>query len=616
MTSWYIHVAWTGGGFSGYNEAHYCQGLSISRGRQKYIAYGATSIQPMPPGTLTLTLDNSTGRYNAYEHSEIKPGRKIKVEEKYNATGARKVLFVGQITNISAPAYPDNVVTITAVDCMKKAQEHKFTTPLLPLYYPNITDAIAYFLDSAGIPHDLQPWAQSIGVFDPNGPMAGVINPYGPQDPTQAKQANGQSVLEDLANASLGTIFADRNGKIRFYPIDYDGMATHDIDQADCEKEIVPEQPWDSTRNQIQLQVALRGLEPLGSIWFDATPRTIGTGEWITFDISFPPSANIVTTLAPYWDIEAYDTDTPGPTSVNHAGFIRGMLLNCTSTKATVSLYSFDPVTLYIKSLRVRGCKFKEDTQTITVSDATSIADNDSIRDLQLRSPWLQDMGYATAYASLLLDFLKDPQKNPTVQIKGRHSTQYNHELMDHVHFTSDKLSIDDTYSIGGMDIEWIPENGVCNGQSVLTTLYLQKVLFSDTPITGTPYLPGYTPIPTDNGGVGANISDGWDVTFDLGDGVSIDTGKGPLYRVPFKSRITYGETYSDGIVTMQLAKASIANQNTSLMGSIPITAGWHNIGFYGFTSLDLDDGDWIMCTITGTSYATKAGIDLRAVPA
>jgi hypothetical protein len=615
-TSWRIHVMWSGASWSGYNEAINCIGLRIRRGRQSYIAYGATSLAPMPPGTLTLTLNNHSGRYDAYAHSYIKPGRKIMVEEKYNTTGVRKTLFVGQITNISAPSYPDKTVTIEAVDCLKKAQEHKFTSPLPPIYYTTIDGAIAYFLDAVGIPHNLQSCSQSIGIFDPTGPMDAVINPVGPQDPTASKQANGQSVLEDLANASLGTIFADRTGKVRFYPIDYSGMSSHDIDQADCEKEIIPRQPWETTRNQIRMDVTLRGKEPFAPIWVQNTPLACPGVSYTSVDISYPASADIMTTLRPLTDYCAYLTATPSPADVNYATALVIVLQNVTSTRATVYIYNSNVNTMYLKPTIVRGCKFKETTSSVTVSDATSITDNDSIRDLQLRSPWLQDQGYANAYAALLLAFLKDPQKNPVLQIKGHPDYQYDYELMDHVHWTSTKLGADDTYSIGGMDIEWISENGVCNGQSVRTTLYLQKVLYSATPITGTPYYPGLEQTPVDNSALGTGSNEGWDVTFDMGDGVSIDTGKGPMYRAPFKSKIIYGETYSDGTVTMFVYKSSISNQLQNLMGTLTIPVGWHTIYFYGWTSLDLADGDWILCTITGTAYATKAGIYLRADPA
>jgi hypothetical protein len=65
-----------------------------------------------------------------------------------------------------------------------------------------------------------------------------------------------------------------------------------------------------------------------------------------------------------------------------------------------------------------------------------------------------------------------EPQKSPTVRIQQRPDYQFHYELFDKINLTIPSKGVSDSFWIGGIEHRWM-EN---TGQSVITTLYLQKI--------------------------------------------------------------------------------------------------------------------------------------------
>jgi len=478
---WICQIAWDGS-FSGTNEAAWMTGLDIKRGREFYVASGAEGLEAMQPGQATLTLENHDGRYDPYNTGSplspnVAPGKQIIIQVKDISTGTIHTVFTGHVTDIR-PISDNKQVTITAADGLKWLDDQELT--IAAATSTTISAAVTSLVGAAAYPwgHSIQTWAQPVPVFDPSPGTYDTALKRVKRTPFTAL-----SVIQELADASLGTLFVDASGVIRYYPIDYNSMTTHTFDQAVLLKEIKVGQPWENIRNKVKTSAIRRGKRPLAAIWQMSSPIEIANNATKTFAISFP---NAVDVSSPWWGTWTSNSAADG-SGTDESVHTIPYLSNITATSATMSIMNAGSgVTLYMTKLSVSGRVVVEIPVQYTAEDAGSIASYGPRR-FTLENTWLQDAGYAEAFATLIKDQLKAPTKNPVIRIEAREDIQYSVELMDKVHLDSAKLGIDNTYWVGGIEHKWQAETG----QSVLTTLYLQSVIYSADAITADVFYPG-----------------------------------------------------------------------------------------------------------------------------
>jgi hypothetical protein len=471
LLQWIIMIDWTGNGWTG-NEAPRCIGYhSPLRGREYYVRAGATSIEPMKYSPGTLTLDNYDHRYDPYNTSSplypnVNPGRKIYIAVKDLASGIIYPRLTGHITDIQPVSGPDPQVTVTFYDDEYALYNTGLNMPIL--LSTTAPDAIKEILVAANYAYgwDLQTWAQPIPVFDGTN-----INAY--------------QAINDLASASLGTFFIDARGHARFFPLNYNSMAVHTIDQSDCLKVIPLSMPWDMVRNQLTVTAQRMGKYPESAIYSMSAPVLVPAHSWISFDVSWPDAAVDVGSR-----IQFIATAYPGGGGGDLTATVIVSLSNITATGCTVNAYeSFGGFDAYLFSLTIYGCKLAT-SQVVFRAVSDNSQKKYGIRRFDLASPYLQDGGYAKAFSIILINFLREAHRNPVIQIQNRPDVQFPPDLMDYVHFTSSKLGIDATYSVVGIEEEWLTSNG----QSILTTLYLQQVPYSTDTIVPDPWYPPVIP--------------------------------------------------------------------------------------------------------------------------
>jgi hypothetical protein len=169
--------------------------------------------------------------------------------------------------------------------------------------------------------------------------------------------------------------------------------------------------------------------------------------------------------------------------------FFTAVLSNITSTSAKLSVTNNESNGLWLAFLRIRGNRLVNKKMYYESTDATSAAKGP--RRLRLESPWLQDRGFAQAYAPLLLNHLKNPSKDPVIALETR-SAGLAIDLLDKVTLTSAKLGINTQYDVGGIGFRWLE----ATGQAFLVEIHLQSVLYSTATITPQPYYPANPPVP------------------------------------------------------------------------------------------------------------------------
>lgn len=502
LMQWVIEIDWTGNGFSGENEADRCIGYHLKRGREYYVRAGAKDLEPMQYYASTIALSNHDYRYDPYNtasplYPNVRPGRKIFIAVKDLVTGIFYNRVIGIVADIQPVSGQDPRVTITFYDGMKSLYDTalnmaiKTNTTVSQAIY-DITTAAQYPFGAV-----IEPWAQPIPVFD-------------------GSDINAYDALSQLSSASLGTFFIDNRGHARYYPLNYAGMQTWTIDQADCLKEIATPQPWDVVRNMITVTAQRKGKTPVGIIFSMGSPVLIPHGGYASFDVSWERAVDVGSN---YQFSASYNpSGVPGDAD-DISGWVQVTLSNITATGCHVNAYKGEPVNPgwdgYLTRLDIYGCKLITSPYVCKARDDVSAAPgNYGPRRLEITNPFLQDSGYARAISLLLLEHLKNPQKLPTIQIDTRPDLQFSPDVMDKVAFTAPKLGIDDTFQVAGIEEEWKEPNG----QSVLTTLYLHQVPYSTATITPDPYYPPAIP-PVNPPGYGCTMGTSYGIIPGCGTG-------------------------------------------------------------------------------------------------
>lgn len=467
---WIVDIDWFGVG-GGINESDYLHDVDIKRGREHYVNTSGSGFEDMRPGKASMIMDNSNGRFDAYNtdsplYGYILPGRKIQISVYDIVTKKKHVRFTGHITDIQ-PSSGIDEVTITAEDGIRWLTDAEFSSGVT--YKKTISGAIDLILSFVNWPYqrDIQTSTQPLQVFEPG-------------------EGSAISVIQDLAEANLGVFFVGRYGKACFYPRDYAVTISHTIDQSQILREIRIPQPWETVRNKIRLVANRKGKRPVSTRWSLPGIEKFEAGETKSYNVKFKSSDGLtVKSIVANTSADGTGTDVSGSFVIGKSGV--------TSTECTITLTNNSGAVAYLLSLKLTGSEIVSAPENKLDSDATSIATYGP-RSFSMDNRWLQDRNYAAAYATMLKDFLKDPHKDPIIQIQQRPDIQYPIDLYDKIVLTSTKLGISETFTVGGIEEKWKSDTG----QDVVTTLYLQTVLFNDDYIEDDPFVPGDLPVVPD----------------------------------------------------------------------------------------------------------------------
>ena len=482
---WVIDIDWTGSGtFSGTNEAIYLLDLpSFFRGHRFYTQLGGGGFEAFETGRFTITMDNQSRRYDPYNTSSplypnVVPGRRIQISTQEISGGnasTKHVLFTGEIEDIRPANDGSGNVSFDVVDGMQKLNDQPVTTNE-PSYYIGISDAInkTLLIGNWDQAKDIKSDSQPLVRFDLDDDRAGTV-------------------LQELADASLGQFFVSRYGVATFYNRGYNGMTTHNIDKAVLHDEIPTSQPWDNVRNDIKVVANKPMKGQLKTVWDIPAPIKVNAGETRTVTASWDGDyMEVVLTATQAQDGVFEATDISRNITVSYDIRAHSATFYLTNTNAVVPAY--------VRRLTLQGRELEPQAVEFSATDSTSISKYGK-RGFELNNRFLQNINHAEAFATIIKDELKDPNKAPIIKISGRPDIQFGFELLDKVALTVSTLDIDDTYYIGG--IEYNINGG--KPQDVTTTLYLQPRIYNNDSIDDDPYDPGeptvpespiYTPVP------------------------------------------------------------------------------------------------------------------------
>jgi hypothetical protein len=474
QVTWICDIDWTGAG--AVNEAARMIDLRIMRGRRHYVGSSGIGLESMQPGTAILKMDNLNRRYDPYNtgselYPYVLPGRRIRISVYDNSTTETYVIFTGHITDIQ-PSSGVEQVTITAEDGLKWLSDAEYNSGVV--YSSNISDAINLVLSFVNWPYsrNIQSSVQPLQVFEPGA-------------------GNGLTIIQKLAEANLGAFFVDRYGAATFFPVSYNVTTSHNVDQSQLLKELRVPQPWETVRNKITVIANRRGMRPGSVIWTLPGIEVFTAGQSKSFSATFARADSIAQPVP----VTHYAANTAVDGSGDDVSSSFGISISAiTATGCTVTVTNNYTSTAYVRYLHLVGHEIVLAPEEKRDQDNTSISSYGPRR-LLIDNEWLQDRNYAETYAGWLVDHLKDPQINPIIQIEQRPETQFSVDLMDKIALSSAALGIDDTLSVAGIEHIWKEDSG----QSTVTTIYLQDILYNAASIDSDPYYPGeniITPIP------------------------------------------------------------------------------------------------------------------------
>lgn len=123
---WGVEVDWDGDGlFDGSNEADRFLQIQCSRGRKNFLQPNGQGFYPLSVGTCHITLDNSDGRYDAWNttsplYPNVTYGKDVRVRVVDVATNTTYPFFYGVISDVVPSGYGANaIVKITAEDGLR-----------------------------------------------------------------------------------------------------------------------------------------------------------------------------------------------------------------------------------------------------------------------------------------------------------------------------------------------------------------------------------------------------------------------------------------------------------------------------------------------------------------
>jgi hypothetical protein len=490
--TWVFMVDWNGdGSYDGANEASRIFGYSLQRGRRNYVNPDGGGFDHMRPDSVTLSLHNWDRRYDPRNTGSplspnVYPGKRCQIAVYDNSTNPRTryTRFTGYVDSIT-PMTGTTDVQIICKGNLQILTDQEFTSPEAHLK-TTIHQAFVDLLKETDYPagKSIDACAQPIQNF------------------LVEKQGAGK-VASDLADASIGQFFVDKNGKACYHARGHSYSTVMTIDEDTIEKEIIISQPWEGMFNRVEVTCQKQVKQAQSVLYFLPNPVELPYNETTCLYPTWERAADIVLptivhqlqpgmtlaespqTLEAHQYKDGSGTDNSGAVSVvsNGLGPTGGSICLTTSLHTWLTKYE------------IRGRLWKVVPETFTYNSATRYGNHKFILD----SPWLQDRNYAQAFANTLGAFLKTDRENITIQVINRPDIGFALDLLNKIHLHIGTYDINENYWAMGIDEEWLADTG----QGVKTTYYLGKIITDSSSITaadveveeGTPL--GFGGIPT-----------------------------------------------------------------------------------------------------------------------
>jgi hypothetical protein len=430
---------------------------SSDRGREFFLNSNGNGLEPVHEGKLTLTLDNTDGRYDPFNTSSplypnVVPGRTIQFTVQDTFTLTDYIVFTGEIDDIR-PFAQDKTVQITAVDKMRALSDLDVTIALNTDI--KVSDAVTTILEAAGsTDYDIDSQLDVIAYWWVN-------------------QQKATNAIQELCDASWGTFFIANDGMAKYHKRQRAVSSVLTLSQDLLLKDIVVNQPWDVVRNNIDVIVHPLVQQATSILWTLQDTPSVTSSDTIELWGSYSYNNNSVSATNVTVASTDYlmNSDAGGGGTNMTSDFTVTADIFGESTKFTITNHAAS--TGYITLLQIRGDALTSpDPVRLNVSSSDSIALYKN-RTFKLDSKWLQNTNLGIELAETIKGLLADPRKYPVVRIDTRPDIQYLPDLFDRISMTITELGVDAAYRIGSIKHE--STNSTC--QSVMTTLRLEPVI-------------------------------------------------------------------------------------------------------------------------------------------
>lgn len=465
--AWDISVDWDGDGIYESNEAEYVIGISISRGRTRYIKPNGQGFEPVRTGVASVTLSNHDRRYDGWNTSSplypnVVYGKKVRlrVRDMSEVTETIYPLFVGTITNIDTGDYGKDAKVVLQ---LSDAMEYLRNTNARVALQTDITvdEAIDMVLNAANF------GTQGGRNLDAT---AGDVIDFWWSDGDKLSM----SQIEDLAFSFLGYFFIDRDGNARFVKRTSATDSVLDLDQSILLKDIDNPQPYEIRRNLIRIKAHPRTTSTVTILWQLLGNKPViapGASNELSLFVSYtyndvPVPATAVISPLPNTDYtmntlsDGTGADKTGNCTVSYTDF---------GNTGKFVIRNNDASAVYVTKLQVRGTAvYEANSAEITYpSDSSTVA---APRSLLFDLLWQQDVNVAHDLSIVMGPFFSQLHPTPNVRLEAQPQYQFIPELFDIVSVTISSIGLTGE----SLRVSGIEHTAVDNCQAVVTRFYLE----------------------------------------------------------------------------------------------------------------------------------------------
>jgi len=438
------------------------KGMTCESGREFPLKSGSstgadsTGFEEMMTGRLTITLDNSDGRYDPRNTSSplyptVKPKHLVRYRVEDGPTGTIYPMMTGKIVDIRAKdTRRVKRVELVIEDGMQLLKTNEASI----MVQENILigDAVDAVLDDVNWP---TVWGRNIETGTDRIPYWWVDS------------RKGYNEIKDLSDSEIGVFFVAADGKATFYGRHH--LSAEEASIADNETaSVFVRQPWEIVRKTVKLTIYPRVLRTGVELWVLPDVPYIKNGEslelWADFSYNNRPvSAKTVTDPVATTDYTMNTAEDGSGTDLT-AGFTVGVDKFGQSAKVTISNASGSGG--YVTLQKLRGDAIDS---PYPVKLQAQTGDGEGVFEMDLS--WMQNTNTGSDLAQFLASMLSVDSFCPVVELEDLPATQFGVGLMSKIGLVKAELGIDGSFRVGKV------RHDLQEGGTVKTKLWLESPL-------------------------------------------------------------------------------------------------------------------------------------------
>jgi len=456
---WGIMFDWDGDGFFETNEARRVIGLSVERGRDRFLDFTGNALQFPTVGRCTITLDDHERRFDAWHTSsplygKVAPGVFVRIFVRNGSGGTDYPIFAGIIKDIKHSGRKNQRVNIELEDGLQWLYDNDIDIDVAQGL--RVDQAIAQILERIKYPTI---WGTDLDL------STEILNYWW-------GEGSASRNISNLTQTGIGYFAVAADGRARFRNRSSVGMSKADLSDGNTLDQVILPQPWDYYKNIVRVRFYPRVKQSSGVVWKLDTVPQIGAGATFTVfgdysflqetripavNVAIPPGNFTANSLA-----DGSGTNLTANISVTFTNF---------GTNAKIEVTNNGAVPAFLTLLQVSGEAISAPNPGAIQREVLDHATKP--RRFTLDLPWQQNTNSAEDIATVLAEFLSTQNAYPVVQVEARPEVQFAPDLFDSVYYESDHLGIGQSFRVGGIRHEWINSNG----QAVRTTFRLEPYI-------------------------------------------------------------------------------------------------------------------------------------------